>query len=388
MGGVDLRVLGPFEVRVGGEPRDVGGPRLRALLAVLAAEAGRVVSVPALGRALWGEQAPAHADRTVRTYLSRLRGTVDSGVLRTRSPGYVLHLPPSALDATRFEQLAAEGRRALAAGEPAAARGQLAGALALWRGGAYEEFADVETLAAEGMRLDRLRHNAVQDRIDADLATGEDTGLIAELETLTAAFPGHERLWAQLMTALYRAGRQGDALEAFRRARHGLITASGVEPSPVLAQVHRRVLAHDPALLAVRAEAVVTVQDDALAAGEHALLEDGDLRTGREHFETAYVRAERTGDADTLARAALGLGGVWVHEHRTCAASASLLTRVRYALERVDPGSSLGHRLQARLAAELDYEAGTHERILAVAGRTRAAGDPVAHAEALSLAHH
>ncbi|MEV7098206.1 AfsR/SARP family transcriptional regulator [Amycolatopsis sp. NPDC051045] len=391
MGGVDgvyFEVLGPFEVRLDGEPRDVGGPRLRILLAVLAAEAGRVVSVPALSRALWGERAPAHADRTVRTYLSRLRGAVDPGLILTRPPGYALHLAPQALDAARFEQLAAEGQRELAAGRPAAAREHLAAALALWRGHAYEEFGAVESLAAEGMRLDRLRHNAVQDRIDADLATGEDTGLIAELEALTAAYPGHERLWAQLMTALYRAGRQGDALEAFRRARHGLITAAGVEPSPVLAQVHRRVLAHDPALLAARAAAVATAPDDALAAGEHALLEDGDLRTGREHFETAYLRAERAGDADALARAALGLGGLWVHEHRTAAASASLLTRLRYALERVDPASTLGHRLQARLAAELDYEQGTHDRILAAADRTRAAGDPVSHAEALSLAHH
>lgn len=389
MGGVDLGVLGPFEVRLDGEPRDVGGPRLRTLLAVLAAEAGRVVSVAALGRALWGEEAPGHADRTVRTYLSRLRGTLGPGVILTRPPGYELHLAPEALDAARFERLAAEGRRVLAAGEPAAAREQLASALALWRGNAaYEEFGDVETLAAEGMRLDRLRHNAVQDRIDADLATGEDTGLIAELEALTAAFPGHERLWAQLMTALYRAGRQSDALEAFRRARHGLITASGVEPSPVLAQVHRRVLAHHPALLATRPTAVVTAADDALTAGEHALLEDGDLRTSREHFETAYVRAERTGDTTSLARAALGLGGVWVHEHRTAVAAASLLTRLRYALERVVPGSTLAHRLQARLAAELDYEAGTHDRVLAAVERTRAAGDPVAHAEALSLAHH
>ncbi|MGW3999138.1 BTAD domain-containing putative transcriptional regulator [Amycolatopsis sp. NPDC004772] len=387
MGGVDLGVLGPFEVRLDGEPRDVGGPRLRTLLAVLTAEAGRVVSVPALGRALWGEEAPAHADRTVRTYLSRLRGTVGAEAIRTRPPGYVLHLAPEALDAARFEQLAADGRRELAAGEPAAARERLAAALDLWRGHtAYEEFGGVETLAAEGMRLDRLRHNAVQDRIDADLALGEDTGLIAELEALTAAFPGHERLWAQLMTALYRAGRQSDALEAFRRARHGLITASGVEPSPVLAQVHRQVLAHHPALLATRAAAVVT--DDALTAGEHALLEDGDLRTSREHFETAYVRAERAGDPAALARAALGLGGVWVHEHRTAVAAASLLTRLRHALEQVAPGSALELRLQARLAAELDYEAGTHERVLAAAARTRAAGDPVAHAEALSLAHH
>ncbi|WP_410586539.1 BTAD domain-containing putative transcriptional regulator [Amycolatopsis sp. lyj-23] len=390
MDGVDLGVLGPFEVRLDGEPRDVGGPRLRTLLAVLAAEAGRVVSVAALGRALWGADAPAHADRTVRTYLSRLRGTVGSGVIVTRPPGYVLHLAPDALDAARFERLAADGRRVLAAGEPAAARERLAGALALWRGhAAYEEFGDVETLAAEGMRLDRLRHNAVQDRIDAELAIGEDTGLIAELEALTTAFPGHERLWAQLMTALYRAGRQSDALAAFRRARHGLITAAGVEPSPVLTQVHRRVLAHDPALLATRATAVAgPAHDDALVAGEHALLDDGDLRTSREHFETAYVRAERAGDAASLARAALGLGGVWVHEHRTAVAAAALLTRLRHALERVDPGSSLGHRLQARLAAELDYEAGTHDRVLAAVSRTRTAGDPVAHAEALSLAHH
>ncbi|MFF1614542.1 BTAD domain-containing putative transcriptional regulator [Amycolatopsis sp. NPDC058278] len=389
MRGVDLGVLGPFEVRLDSEPRDVGGPRLRTLLAVLAAEAGRVVSVAALGRALWGAEAPAHADRTVRTYLSRLRGTVGSGVIVTRPPGYVLHLAADALDAARFERLAAEGRRVLAAGEPAAARERLATALDLWRGhAAYEEFGEVETLAAEGMRLDRLRHDAVQDRIDADLAAGEDTGLIAELEALTAAFPGHERLWAQLMTALYRAGRQSDALEAFRRARHGLITTSGVEPSPVLAHVHRQVLDHHPALLATRATAVVTTPDDALTVGEHALLEDGDLRTSREHFETAYVRAERAGDATTLARAALGLGGLWVHEHRTAVAAASLLTRLRHALEQVDPGSTLGHRLRVRLAAELDYEAGTHDRVLAAAERTRAAGDPVAHAEALSLAHH
>ncbi|MCR6483967.1 AfsR/SARP family transcriptional regulator [Amycolatopsis sp. OK19-0408] len=386
--GVDLGVLGPFEVRIGGEPRDVGGPRLRTLLAVLAAEPGRVVSVAALGRALWGDRLPEHADRTVRTYFSRLRATVDPNLILTRSPGYVLHVPPEALDSARFEQLAADGRRALSAGEPRLAREHLRAALALWRGNAYEEFGGVEVLKAEGMRLERLRHNAVQDRIDADLATGEDAGLIAELEKLTTAFPGHERLWAQLMTALYRAGRQGDALEAFRQARHGLITASGVEPSPVLAQVHRQVLAQDPVLLAARPGIVVTAPDDALAAGEHALLEDGDLRTSREQFETAYRRAEQTGDTDALARAALGLGGVWVHEHRTAAAAASLVTRLRHALGRLDPAAPLARRLRIRLAGEEDYPDGTSGRILALVDEARAAGDPVAHAEALSLAHH
>lgn len=229
----------------------------------------------------------------------------------------------------------------------------------------------------------------MQDRIDADLAAGEDTGLIGELEVLTAAFPGHERLWGQLMTALYRAGRQGDALEVFRRARHDLVSASGLEPSPVLTEVHRRVLAHDPGLLAVRPREVITVPDaGSLGAGEHALLEEGDLRTSRTHFEDAYRRAELDGDVDALGRAVLGLGGVWVHEHRTSAASTTLLTRLRQVLDRVDPASRLGLRLRIRLAGEQDYEDGAHERILALAAETRAGGDPVAHAEALSLAHH
>ena len=387
--GVDLGVLGPFEVGIGGEPVDVGGPRLRTLLAVLAAEAGRVVSVGALGRALWGDQPPEQVDRTVRTYLSRLRKPFDPPLILTRPPGYVLHVAPQAIDAVRFEQLAAEGRRALAAGDASTARTHLAAALDLWRGTAYGEFDGVEVLAAEGMRLDRVRHNTVQDRIDADLAAGEDTGLIAELEVLTAAFPGHERLWAQLMTALYRAGRQADALEAFRRARHGLVDTSGLEPSPILTEVHRRVLAHDPGLLAERPREAVTVPAvDPLTAGEHALLEEGDLRTSRTHFEEAHHRAERVDDVDALARAALGLGGVWVHEHRTSAASTVLLTRVRQVLDRVDPASPLGLRLRTRLAGELDYQDGAYGRILALTAETRAAGDPVAHAEALSLAHH
>ncbi|WP_328456036.1 AfsR/SARP family transcriptional regulator [Amycolatopsis sp. NBC_00438] len=387
--GVDLGVLGPFEVGIGGEPVDVGGPRLRTLLAVLAADAGRVVSVGALGRALWGDQPPDQVDRTVRTYLSRLRRTFAPPLLLTRPPGYVLHVAPQAIDAVRFEQLAGEGRRALAAGDHGTARTHLTTALDLWRGAAYGEFDEVEVLAAEGMRLERVRHNTVQDRIDADLAAGEDTGLIAELEVLTAAFPGHERLWAQLMTALYRAGRQGDALEVFRRARRDLVGASGLEPSPILTEVHRRVLAHDPSLLAVRPRQTIAVPDvDSLGAGEHALLEEGDLRTSRTHFEDAYRKAELAGDVDTLGRAVLGLGGVWVHEHRTSAASTTLLTRLRQVLDRVDPASRLGRRLRIRLAGELDYENSAHDRILALTGETRAAGDPVAHAEALSLAHH
>jgi DNA-binding SARP family transcriptional activator/tetratricopeptide (TPR) repeat protein len=167
----------------------------------------------------------------------------------TRPPGYGLRLDPDGLDAARFERLAASGRREFEAGQHAAAAAGLAAALGLWRGEAYGEFGHVPALLGEGARLERLRLVALGDRIDADLATGMGVELVAELEGLTGRYPGHERLWGQLMTVLYRAGQQADALAAFRRARQVLVEECGVEPSPGLAEIHRQVLAQDPRLL-------------------------------------------------------------------------------------------------------------------------------------------
>ncbi len=255
----EFRVLGPLEVDVGGRLLEVGGPRLRVVLALLVANAGRVVSVAALVDGLWGRHAPPDADRTARAYLSRLRrallpaaaGMVEELIV-TRPPGYLLRLDPNAVDAARFERLAREGRRALEAGQPAVASERLVAALGLWRGEAYGEFTDTAALRAEGARLDQVRLAAVADRVEADLAAGMGAELVAELEGLTGRYPGHERLWGQLMRALYRAGRQADALAAFRRARAVLIEESGVEPSPGLAEIQRQILAQDDRLLVPR----------------------------------------------------------------------------------------------------------------------------------------
>ena len=178
----------------------------------------------------------------MRTYVSRLRRALRDGagadeLIATRPPGYALPLESDAVDAGRFERLAADGRRALREGKPGPAAERLAGALGLWRRDAYAEFADVPALAAEGSRLERLRLTAMEDRVEADLAVGLGAELIAELETLIGRHPGHERLWGQLMTALYRAGRQADALSTYQRARAALVEVSGLEPSPALQAV-------------------------------------------------------------------------------------------------------------------------------------------------------
>jgi DNA-binding SARP family transcriptional activator len=239
---VDLRVLGPLEVEADGGLLDPGGPRLRAMLALLAAYAGRPVSVPMFVAQLWDPAPPPDADRTVRTYVSRLRRALGGagGLIHTRAPGYVL-LEPETVDAVRFQRLARAGHAALADGATETARERLTAALGLWRGTAYDEFDGVTALAAERTRLAGMRLEAVQDRIDADLAAGLGGELVSELTDLTTAHPGHERLWGQLMTALYRAGRQADALTAFQRARRELVEYAGVEPSPVLTGIQQRI---------------------------------------------------------------------------------------------------------------------------------------------------
>jgi DNA-binding SARP family transcriptional activator/tetratricopeptide (TPR) repeat protein len=246
-----ISVLGPFEVEVDGRPIAVGGPRLRTVLALLAVDAGALVSVAALVDGLWGPRPPADADRTARAYVSRLRRRLgDDGLIVARSPGYALRAGVAGVDAARFESLVALGRRELTAGRPAVAAGLLADALGQWRGEPYGEFGESAPLRVEAARLCRARLAAVEDRIEADLAAGRGGELVAELTTLTSGNPGHERLWGQLMRALYRAGRQADALAAYDRARRTLVEEAGLEPSPPLVDIHRRVLAQDPGLLA------------------------------------------------------------------------------------------------------------------------------------------
>jgi DNA-binding SARP family transcriptional activator len=388
--GIDFRVLGPLEVEagIGAGVLDVGGPRLRALLAMLVAAAGRPVSVAALVEGLWGQHSPEDADRTVRTYMSRLRKALQpADLIMTRPPGYVLTADPETVDAVRFERLATAGRLALEAGELAVAGDRLSTALSLWRGSAYDEFATIPSLNAERMRLEQVRHTTIEDRIETELAAGQGRELIAELETLTATYPGHERLWGQLMMALYRAGRQAEALATFRRARLVLVAESGVEPSPVLTAIHQQILAQDSGLLGPPEE-VTPASEPLLAAGSRALLIEGNLLTSRQHFEAAYQAAEQAGDASRMALAMLGVCGLWVHEHRTATGTNQIRAKLRQALAAVDPKSVLALRLRVRLAGEAAYPTTNHAEILAMLTETRRADDPVAKAEALSIAHH
>jgi DNA-binding SARP family transcriptional activator len=388
--GIDFRVLGPMEVEVaiGAGVLDVGGPRLRALLAMLVAAAGRPVSVAALVEGLWGQHSPEDADRTVRTYMSRLRKAMQpADLILTRAPGYVLTADPETVDAVRFERLATAGRLALEAGELAVASDRLSTALSLWRGSAYDEFATIPSLNAERMRLEQVRHTTIEDRIDTELAAGQGRELIAELETLTATYPGHERLWGQLMMALYRAGRQAEALATFRRARLVLVAESGVEPSPVLTAIHQQILAQDSGLLGPPEE-IRSASEPLLAAGNRALHTEGNLLTSRQHFEAAYRAAEQAGDAPRMALAMLGVCGLWVHEHRTATGTNQIRAKLRQALAAVDPKSVLALRLRVRLAGEAAYPTTNHAEILAMLTETRRMDDPVAKAEALSIAHH
>ena len=253
---IQARLLGPLEIERAGRPVAIGGRAQRALLTRLLLDAGRTVSVDRLVDDLWGESAPASAQKMVQIYVSMLRKALPEGVIVTRSPGYAVELPTEGIDLVRFENLRERGRAALAAGAAAEARDLLRQALALWRGPALAEFQE-PFAEIEARRLDEQHLATLEDRIDADLALGGDSSLIGELEALVARHPLRERARGQLMLALYRAGRQADALEGHRRFREMLSEELGIEPSPALRELERRILQHDPALDSARSRGSV-----------------------------------------------------------------------------------------------------------------------------------
>ena len=246
---MEVRILGPLEVGADGGAVAVSGAKLRALLAVLAVNANRPVSTERLALALWGEDAPPGTMKAVKVHVSRLRRALgDSDVLETTPAGYRLVVGPDELDAERFERAVAAGRAALAAGDAPRASELLRGALDLWRGAPLEEFAWAPFAPPEIRRLEELRLSALESRVEAELVAGRHAELVAELHRLTGEHPWRERLHAQLMLALYRSGRQGEALEVYRHAREVLVEQLGIEPGSELHRLHQAVLAHDAAL--------------------------------------------------------------------------------------------------------------------------------------------
>jgi predicted ATPase/DNA-binding SARP family transcriptional activator len=224
---------------------EITARRHRGLLALLLLSANQVVSAERLIEELWAGRPPAGAVKTLRSYVSRLRAAVGEEVVRSRAPGYVVEIDPEQLDAGRFERLLEEGRRARARGDAVEAAACLREGLALWRGGALAEFAGEPFAGVEAGRLEELRLVAIEERIEADLACGRDDELVAELEALLVEQPLRERLWGQLMTALYRSGRQADALAAYQRARSLLAEQLGLETGEELRALEQKILRHE-----------------------------------------------------------------------------------------------------------------------------------------------
>ena len=320
---MEFLILGPLEVWDGGAEVSLGGPKPRALLAGLLLHPNEVVPTDRLIDELWGEDSPEDAAAALRVNVSRLRKALPQDVLTTRSPGYVIRVEPDELDLHRFERLVDEGRSLLARGLAADASERLHDALALWRGPALADFVYESFAQAAIARLEEIRLAAVELRIDADLALGRHDELVGELEALVAEHPLRERLRRHLMTALYRSGRQAEALDAYQDARRALVDELGIDPSPALQELERAILRQDPSL-DVEAPAHAGVREVAersilvaIAHEKHvdALLAVAELLV--RNPPRVMILARLVSDA-----AELGSASAWLEERRSSARGA------------------------------------------------------------------
>jgi len=241
---MEFRILGPLEVLSDGRALDLGGQKQRVLLAVLLLEANRVVSSDRLIEALWPEEPPNTAQKALQVYVSQLRKLLGRERVETKAPGYLLRVADGELDLQRVEQLREESR--------------LSEALSLWRGAPLSDLAYERAVQGEIGRLEELLTVCLEDRIDADLDRGRHSEVIGELERLVGDHPLRERLREQLMLALYRSGRQAEALDAYQETRRVLVEELGIEPGPRLRQLEQAILRQDPSLEVVRAGSAET----------------------------------------------------------------------------------------------------------------------------------
>jgi DNA-binding SARP family transcriptional activator len=335
---VEFRILGPLDVRDDDRPVPITGAKERALLAMLLLHANEAVSTDRLVDALWGEAPPPTARKSLQVRVTTLRRALPEDVLVTLGEGYALRVDRDQLDLHRFERLVARGGEALEGGDPRHAASTLREALALWRGPAladflYEPFAEVAIV-----RLEELRLAALELRIDADAAVGADAQLVAELKALVAEHPLRERLRAQLMLALYRHGRQAEALEVYRETRETLTSELGIEPGPALRELHAAILRQEVTLTpAVPGRSILVAARD---AGALALAESLARRPPRE-----LILADLVSEAAEMAAVVARLNG-WRQEllERGVAARAVTFTT-----------SARGDDL-VRLGVELDVD--------------------------------
>ncbi len=255
-GEIEFRILGPLEVLDHGRLLPLGGAKQRALLAILLINANEVVPTDRLIELLWRDGSPSTANNVLQVYISHLRKLLEPRhsrinlyqVLVSQPPGYLLHVESGQLDLNRFERLVEGGRLAMARKDPVAAAGSLRSALALWRGPALADVSREPFAVAEVARLTEMRLQALEERIDADLALGHHADTVGELQALVLERPMRERLCAQLMLALYRSGRQAEASDLYQRTRQAMVAELGMEPGPTLQQLLKQIVNQDRAL--------------------------------------------------------------------------------------------------------------------------------------------
>ena len=250
---MQFRILGPIQALVDDQPAALGAPKQRGLLALLLVNRRRVMTAEQLIDGLWGEAPPASAVQSLQVYVHGLRRALGADRIETAGRGYRVVVEEDELDLDRFERTLERGRAALEAGHAEDAADDLREALAVWRGPALADLPDETRRAAEAERLEELRFSALELRFDAELACGRHDAVVAELEALTADEPYRERFLQQRMLALYRCGRQADALEVYREARETLAEDLGLDPSPALQELERAILRQDPSLAAPEA---------------------------------------------------------------------------------------------------------------------------------------
>jgi DNA-binding SARP family transcriptional activator len=348
---MEFRILGPLEVSDEGGQVSLAGGKPRALLAMLLLHPNEVVSADRLIDELWGDGSPERAAAALRVNVSRLRKALPQGVLATRSPGYVIRVEPAELDLDRFERLVDEARGLRARGLAADASERLSDALSLWRGPALADFAYESFAQTAIARLEEIRLAAVELRIDADLALGRHDELVGQLEGLVAEHPLREHLRTYLMTALYRSGRQAEALDAYKDARRALVDELGIEPSTALQELERAILRQEPALnlpATVPASVGEAAERSILVAITHETRADALLAVAEplaRHPPRIMVLARLLSDAAELRSAS-----AWLEERRSALEARGVAARAA-SFTSTAPGEEL-----ARLATELDVD--------------------------------
>jgi DNA-binding SARP family transcriptional activator/predicted negative regulator of RcsB-dependent stress response len=378
---MEFRILGPVEVWNGAQRLDLGGSKPRALLAVLLLDANRVVSTDRLIDQLWGEAPPSTARNLVQAYVSRLRQALHQSsdrsaaapVLATRPSGYLLRVEPGELDLDRFEGCCAEARQATVAGDLEGAAERWRAALALWRGPALAGSASEVLQRTSAPRLEEARLIALEECLEIDLRLGRHAQLVGELEALVASHPGHERLRRQLMLALYRSGRQAEALTVYRDTRQMLVEELGLEPSLALQELERAILRADPALEPARLTAGAALHEPGWPIGPCQLPHDVDDFTGREAV-VAQVQRLLEGDRSTaiVISAIAGKAGVGktalavrvAHRLRPRFADGQLYVNLRgVEAQALDPADVLAGFLRALGVEGAAIAEGLEERV-------------------------